>query len=103
MKAYPLKIENCGEDTYILMSRGHHPPKEFMEAVRAYRPDWSMGKPEHLHWKFVPCSGGAYNGLYAEVSEGTRGSFPVTVTQEAYGEDRYQDCASQVTREGERQ
>lgn len=89
MKDYPLKIENVGEDTYCLMSRGHHPPDAFMAAVKEYRPNWSMGKPEHVWWKFVPASGGYFNGLYVEVKPGTRGAFPATVTSEAYGEEKW--------------
>lgn len=35
MKAYPLDIESVGEDTYIVMSRGHHDLEQFMaEAVK---------------------------------------------------------------------
>ena len=33
MKPYPLDIESVGEDTYIVMSRGHHDVREFMVEV----------------------------------------------------------------------
>ena len=33
VRRYPLSVENVGEDTYILMSKGHHDVHEFMRAT----------------------------------------------------------------------
>lgn len=93
---YPLEIENCGEDTYILRSKGHHDPDEFMKAVRAEGYDWPMGYPVHKWCKTVPVPSGrteefAYcDSIYAVVQPGTRGAYPVTICQESAGERLYE-------------
>jgi len=84
MKTYPLKIENVGEDDYILMSKGHHPLKEFMEACHKAYPNWPMGKPEHLWFKAIPKDG--YACWYALADKNTRGAFPATYVREGYEE-----------------
>lgn len=88
-KIYPLKIENIGEDDYKLMSRGHHNFKDFMKIISEYR-NWSMGFPIHIWFKAVPTRKQGYNCIYVEVNNKTRGAFPVTYTQEAYGKDKYE-------------
>jgi hypothetical protein len=96
MKTYPLEIENCGEDTYILRSKGHHDPDEFMRAVRADGYDWPMGYPRHVWCKTVPVPSGNtdecgyYDAIYAIVPQGARGSYPITISQEAAGERLYE-------------
>ncbi len=88
MRAYPLEIENVGEDDYVLMSRGHHDPHEFMRAVAGlvqYR-DWPMGEPLQCWWHATPIDGGT---RYRESFAHTRGSFPATVSSEAHGDRRY--------------
>ncbi len=88
-KAYALDIENCGEDTYILRSKGHHDIHEFMREVRKdYQ--WPLGVPQHLWCKTVPTRRDGWNCLYAIVPEGTPGAYPVTYVQEAYHEDAYE-------------
>lgn len=93
---YPLEIENCGGDTYILRSKGHHDLDEFMRAVRAAGYEWPMGYPFHAWRKTVPVPSGYVEGLgycdslYAIVPEGTRGAYPVTECQEAYGDRLYE-------------
>lgn len=88
VKEYPLKVENVGGDTYIVMSRGHHDPDLFMESVRESY-DLPLGKPEHVWIKSTPnnVDGGSYFNI---VNENVRGAFPATYSWEAYGEDRYQ-------------
>lgn len=89
-KAYPLEIENCGEDVFILRSKGHHDPDEFMRAVRAAGYDWPMGYPVHTWHKTARCGPGWSEGIYVEVKPGTRGAYPVTECHEAAGERLYE-------------
>lgn len=89
-KAYPLDIENVGEDTYILRSKGHHDFHEFMRAVRAEGYTWPLGMPAHYWCKTVPTHKDGYRCEYAIVPEGTRGAYPVTYVTEGYGEDSYE-------------
>nr|BFD64807.1 hypothetical protein BdHM001_34880 [Bdellovibrio sp. HM001] len=81
-KVYPLDIENVGEETYILMSRGHHDFETFMDEVTKSYPNWSMGEPQHLWVKAVPTRKDGYRCVYAFVSATTRGAFPITHCQE---------------------
>lgn len=88
-KFYPLVIENIGEDTYCLMSRGHHDIHVFMGVVRQSY-SWPLGWPEHIWFRAVPDPTGNLRCRYVEASEGQRGAFPVTYVQEAYGEEGYE-------------
>ncbi|WP_199438561.1 hypothetical protein [Vibrio owensii] len=85
---YPLKIENVGDNTYMLMSRGHHCIHEFMKQSRKDGYDWPLGTPTHVWFKTVPnnATGGS---TYHDVEEGTKGAFPATFCVEAYGDDQY--------------
>lgn len=88
-KSYPLEIENVGGDTYIVMSRGHHDPDEFMRAVRAEGYDWPLGNPTH-HWmRTVPTRKAGYTCIYAFAEQGQRGAWPATYAHEAYGVEQY--------------
>ena len=91
---YPLEIRNVGEDTYIVMSKGHHAPADFMAAVReaGYR-DWPLGKPTH-HWvKTFPCppSCGEHHCHYQLRDDPRKGWWPATYAHEAYGDEQYAD------------
>ena len=93
-KAYPLEIENVGQDTYILMSRGHHDPHEFMRQARADGYEWPLGMPKHFWTKRIPAHPkSGYLCHYVMVPEGTRGAFPTTYAHEAYGQDQYEAIA----------
>lgn len=88
--SYPLDIENVGDDTYIVMSRGHHDPHAFMRAVREAGYDWPLGVPTH-HWvKATPCRCGQHTKHYALLDKPVRGAFPATYAHEAYYDDRYE-------------
>lgn len=105
MKTYPLEAYSCGEDTYQVISRGHHDPHEFMRAVRQAGYDWPLGMPTHCWFRVVPDQSGDYpRGLYVEAKPHSRGAFPVTLTMEAFGEDGYEakmaNGAVQGRREG---
>ena len=89
MREYPLIIENVGDDTYMLMSRGHHNKFRFMEEVRKEY-SWPLGYPEHLWVKATPHVTGNKTCLYHFCNSEVRGSFPVTFVSEAYGEDSYE-------------
>lgn len=93
MKSYPLDITSVGEDTYIVMSRGHHDLEQFMVEAVKERPNWKLGGPIHVWCKTTP-SNGTYDSLYNFVLEGTRGSWPATYCFE-YGDDweRYNGVA----------
>ena len=84
MKAYPLEVESVGEDTYIVMSRGHHDLDLFMSEAVKDRPSWNLGGAEHTWIKTMP-GRGTYACFYAHVPEGTRGAWPATYCYE-YGE-----------------
>lgn len=89
-KAYPLEIESVGEDTYIVMSKGHHDAHAFMAAVREAGYDWPLGMPKHVWMRAVPTRQPYMRCLYFEADAGARGAFPCTYAWEAYGEDRYE-------------
>lgn len=97
-KTYPLDVQNVGDDTYIVMSKGHHDPSVFMRAVRADGFTWSLGKPEHRWYRCVPDRTGEYVVKYADAVAGQRGAFPVTVAWEAYGDDAYEPTAAAKAR-----
>lgn len=88
-RAYPLDIENIGDDTYTLMSRGHHDPAEFMRQVRADGYDWPLGMPRHIWLRCIPPPAG-YSTWYVEANAGARGAFPATQCWEAYNENTYE-------------
>jgi hypothetical protein len=88
---YALEIQNCGSDTYIVMSKGHHDPHEFMKQVRIDGYDWNLGNPEHLWIKATPCKTGEFHMNYNRVKKGVRGAFPATYSFEAYGSEIYQN------------
>lgn len=94
MRLYPLEVENVGEDTYILMSKGHHDVHEFMRAVRAdYQ--WPLGMPTHEWMRAIPApKNSGYRCLYVEATPHARGAFPATYVREAYNEDRYESLAT---------
>ena len=87
---YPLKIQNVGGDTYILISKGHHDINEFMRLAREKGYDWPLGTPQHVWLKATPDRFGDSVCLYSLVNEGCRGAFPATYACEAYGEEMYQ-------------
>jgi hypothetical protein len=90
MKKYKLEVENIGGDDYVLMSRGHHNFKDFMKEVKKVYKTWPMGKPYHSYFKVIPYCGN-YAYLYIPCDKNTRGCFPVTVTEESYGDDLYRE------------
>lgn len=83
MRNYPLEVESVGDDTYIVMSRGHHDLSEFMrEAVEEF-PGWALGGPQQVWCKTTPAPGG---WRYSFVDESVRGAWPATYCWE-YAED----------------
>jgi hypothetical protein len=81
---YPLDVRSVGEDTYIVMSKGHHDLDVFMNEVIQHRPSWNLGGPEHVWVKTTPGKG-TYDRLYNFVPKGTRGAWPATYCWE-YGD-----------------
>jgi hypothetical protein len=94
MRAYPLELQNIGEDVYVLMSKGHHEPHEFMRAVRAAGYNWPLGMPNHTYARTVPDRTGEYICRYAFTVEPGRGTYPVTLVSEAWGPDSYESMAA---------
>lgn len=85
MRKYPLNVESVGGDTYIVMSRGHHDLKEFMQAAVDQYSGWRLGGPEQVWCKTTPLRG--ENGVrYNFVNESTRGAWPATYCWE-YGDN----------------
>lgn len=90
---YPLDPVSVGEDTYMVMSKGHHDPYKFMRAVREHY-SWPLGFPTHEWMRAIPApKGSGYTCLYVEAKPGSRGAFPCTYTREAYGDDAYEATA----------
>ena len=81
---YPLEVESVGEDTYIVMSKGHHDLELFMREAVSDRPRWNLGGPQHVWVKTTP-GHGTYDSLYHFVPKGTRGCWPATYCFE-YGD-----------------
>lgn len=96
VRRYPLDVENVGEDTYILMSKGHHDVHEFMRSVRGdYQ--WPLGMPTHEWMRAIPApANSGYRCLYVEAKPHSRGAFPATYVREAWGEDSYEAKAHNV-------
>lgn len=84
---YPLSIQSVGGDTYIVMSKGHHDPHEFMRAVRADGYTWPLGMPQHVWMRAVPMR--RHGIMYREAKPGARGAFPCTYAWEAHGDRAY--------------
>lgn len=95
-KAYPLDVQSCGGDTYICYSKGHHNADAFMQAVRGEGYYWPLGYPKQSWWRTVPAphgwteEHGYCDSYFVEASAGAPGAYPVTVSYESYGEDRYE-------------
>lgn len=91
MSDYPLDPQSIGEDTYIVISRGHHEIHEFMRRVRKDYPSMPLGVPNHIWMKTRPApKGSGYRCFYDVVQQGTRGAWPATHVSEAFNEDRYE-------------
>jgi hypothetical protein len=86
---YPLDIENVGNDTYIVMSKGHHDIHDFMKAVREAGYNWPLGNPQHVWIKATPDRTGESRALCNIVTKEVRGAFPATYSWEAYGDEQY--------------
>ncbi|EHP44170.1 hypothetical protein OR16_04302 [Cupriavidus basilensis OR16] len=89
-KHYPLDIKRVDEDTYILMSKGHHDPHEFMRKAREEGWTWPLRTPVHTWMRAVPSRAPEYNCIYVEAAEGERGAWPATYAYGVYGDDHYQ-------------
>jgi hypothetical protein len=99
-KTYPLDVRSVGDDTYVVMSKGHHDPEAFMAAVRTEGYDWPLGKPKHKWVKAVPCCCGEHSCHYELSDQHRPGWFPATYAWEAYGDDRYEPGASEPRNAG---
>ena len=82
MKDYPLEVESVGEDTYLVMSRGHHDTNAFMAEVIKGFSDWNLGGAKQVWIKTTPTKNG-WN--YNIVDQSTRGAWPATYCWE-YGD-----------------
>jgi hypothetical protein len=102
-KTYPLDVRSVGDDTYIVMSKGHHEPDVFMAAVREAGYDWPLGQPQHKWVSVSPCgrSCGEHNCHYNLYDEHHPGRFPATYAWEDYGKDRYQTPAGVSASDGQ--
>lgn len=84
-KQYPLDVRNVGDDTYVVMSKGHHDPAAFKQAVQeAGYGDWPLGKPEQKWVKAVPCRCGEHTCHYELSDQQRPGWFPATYAWEHY-------------------
>lgn len=99
-RTYPLDILNVGEDTYTVMSKGHHDPDEFMRQVREDGYTWPLGMPKHIWLRCIPPQPG-YVTCYVEAKEGVRGAFPATQCWEAYNDETYEAIVAAHLKAGE--
>lgn len=87
-----INIEQVGEDSYCFYAKGHHDPHEFMSqmiddgmALEIY----PLGMPYHTFAKIVPTRNPDWKYYVQFSKEKVRGGFPVTVCEEAYGDEMY--------------
>lgn len=83
---YPLELENWGDDTYLVVSRGHHDLNLFKKHVNeeydSFGNFFEVGY--HTYFKAIPSNSIYSNCLYIQCSKNTRGAFPATVAQEGW-------------------
>ena len=84
-KDYQLDLINAGEDTYCLMSKGHHNIEEFAKAVKKDYPRWRMGIPETCFMVRAPRAG--YASYYYECDESHKNAIPFTICTEDYSDE----------------
>lgn len=92
-----IDLENIGGDVYILLAKGHHTPAEFMREVRKEYPTWPMGMPKHYYCRTIPCRTGEYVCRYQWQDKPGKGAYPVTVSHEAYGDDKYENIIASIS------
>ena len=85
VKSYPLDLINAGEDSYQLMSLGHHDIAEFGRVVLKEHPRWSMSIPEHGWYVRAPKPG--YSSYYYPCEKDHPKAVPMTFCREDYSED----------------
>lgn len=80
---YPLKLENWGGDSYVIISRGHHDLDVFKRLVNQEYDHFGnfFEAAYHGYFKATPHDFGTN---YSPVGPNTRGAFPATVAQEGW-------------------
>lgn len=80
---HPLKLENWGDDSYLVMSRGHHDLDEFKRQVHKEYEHFGdfFQSAYHGYFKATPHDFGTN---YSPVGPSVRGAFPATVAQEGW-------------------
>jgi hypothetical protein len=86
MKYYKIEIMSIGEDEYVLISKGHHEPQAFKQAVWIAGYKYPLREPEHLWCRCIPFDGGTSYWIQPKQKPGM---FPVTYCREAYGTDNW--------------
>lgn len=82
VKKYPLVLQNAGEDTYELMSFGHHDFESFKAEMRDRYPTWPMGEPRHVWMVRAPRKG--YSYVLHPCDKSHPRALPVTCSSEDY-------------------
>ncbi|MEG2707377.1 MAG: hypothetical protein RR959_08550 [Erysipelotrichaceae bacterium] len=87
-------LENIGEDTYLIFSRGNHNIEDFTKYVKAEYSEWGnfFGV---AYWHYYRKVGNQQGSWYEPCFKWTRGSFPVTIAQEGW-EDQTQVIADKI-------
>lgn len=82
-KTYPLRITSCGEDSEVLMSKGHHDAAEFKAAAEKYQgePLDGFDGPKREWWRAVPDASGEFACRYVPADGAGAGAFPVTYVE----------------------
>lgn len=77
------ELNNIGDDTYLIFSRGHHNLKEFTNYVKEEYSEWGnfFEVAYHHYYRKI---GNQYGTWYEPCFPWTRGAFKVTVAQEGW-------------------
>lgn len=80
---YPVKLENWGDDSYMIISRGHHDLDQFKRLVNKEYDHFGnfFEAAYHCYFKAFPHDFGT---SYSPVGPDVRGAFPATVAQEGW-------------------
>ena len=85
-KTYPMVLENWGDDTYMVISRGHHDLDKFKKHVNEEYEEWGdfFEVAYHSYFKATPSKNPYSSCYYTPCTKDTRGAFPATVAQEGW-------------------
>ena len=81
---YPLELENWGEDTYLVVSLGHHDLEAFTNLVKQEYSEWGDFFESAYHGYYKQESRAGYDSWYTPCCPTTEGAIPATIAQEGW-------------------